>query len=51
MQLGTAKCAVVSRDLDTLRLRLTVLPIGETNPLNLVLVFNSRTGMMEVPGA
>lgn len=40
--------AIVSVDLERIRLRTTCLPIGETNPLNLVLGYDLTSGELEV---
>lgn len=45
---GSAKVEVRSWDLDRIAFRLTVLPIGETNPLNLVLGFDLSAMALEV---
>lgn len=45
---GSARCTVKSWADSAIRFELTVLPIGETNPLNLVLLASTSTNTVEV---
>jgi phage baseplate assembly protein W len=46
---GSAQATVLAHDMDSVQIRLQVLPIASTHPLNLVLLFDPRTGAVEVP--
>lgn len=48
VQPDSVAVAIVSIDLERIRMRVTCLPIGETNPLNLVLGYDLTSAELEV---